>query len=380
MLSKNIVKISAAGAGKTWDICHDALAATELGDKKVLITTYTNRGANSIRNEIRKQNQGVLSPKIYVKTWYEFLMSDFIKPYQSSLNGIAINEIKTFDFSNMYGKINYAKPGTKERYLTNSSLVRANEASELALLLNRLSVGKVLRRVEGIYSNIYFDEVQDLSGSDIDLLMMLIKSNISVVCCGDNKQATYRTHNAKKNKKITGSNIWLFFQELEKVQLISTQRNLSTRRFNSQICSFANMVFPVGDSISTIMDIETNHDGVYLISQDDVEAYYNCYKPQVLKYDATTKVDKYQTINFGACKGETFDRVLIYPNGPFEKFILKGEALSSPEKYYVAVTRARYSVAFVIKKMPEDLLGYKMVDIQVGQDIIKGFQYIVEED
>ncbi len=131
MLSKNIVKISAAGAGKTWDICHDALAVTEAGDKKVLITTYTNRGANSIRNEIRKQNQGVLSPQVHVKTWYEFLMSDLIKPYQSSLEGVSINEIKTFDFSEMYGKVNYEKQGTKSRYLTDHSLVRVNEASNV---------------------------------------------------------------------------------------------------------------------------------------------------------------------------------------------------------------------------------------------------------
>lgn len=379
MLSNNIVKISAAGAGKTWDICHDALTVTEAGDKKVLITTYTNRGANSIRNEIRKQNQGVLSSRVVVKTWYELLMSDFIKPYQSSLTGISINEIKTFDFSDMYGKINYAKQGTKRRYLTNHSLVRANEASDLALLLNRLSGGKVLKRIEAIYSYVYFDEVQDLSGADVDLLKLLIHSKVAVTCCGDNKQATYSTHNARKNKRLTGSNIWLFFQELEKKQLISIQRNLNTRRFNGQICAFANKIFPIGDSISTIMDNETCHDGVYLISQDDIELYYEYFKPQILKYDARTEIEKYRTLNFGACKGETFDRVLIFPNGPFEKFILKRETLSSPEKYYVAVTRARYSVAFVIKKMPKNLSGFRKVDIMLGQSIIKGFQYIADD-
>ncbi len=39
----NIVKISAAGSGKTYDICHDALNVVADNTHKVLIVTYTNR-------------------------------------------------------------------------------------------------------------------------------------------------------------------------------------------------------------------------------------------------------------------------------------------------------------------------------------------------
>ena len=40
MPSKNTIRMSAAGAGKTWGICHDALAvvASPLFTKRVLIT------------------------------------------------------------------------------------------------------------------------------------------------------------------------------------------------------------------------------------------------------------------------------------------------------------------------------------------------------
>lgn len=61
--------------------------------------------------------------------------------------------------------------------------------------------------------------------------------------------------------------------------------------------------------------------------------------------------ESFSPLNFGKSKGLKFDRVLIYANGPVKKF-LKGdyEAVSKPKTkagLYVALTRARFSVAFV---------------------------------
>lgn len=375
MSLNNIIKISAAGSGKTWDICHDALQYSAETQRKVLITTYTNRGADSIRNEIRKQNMGALSPHVVVKTWFEFLLSDLIRPYQNAMNGISINEVKSYDFSKMYGTINYNAKGSRQRYVTSSHLISANEASEFVLELNRLSFGRLFRRLEAVYDKIYFDEVQDLSGYDIEIVGHLIDSKMDVTCCGDNKQATYSTHNAKKYKKLTGANIWEFFSELEKQKKVNIQKNLSTRRFNSQICSFANKIFPLGDAISTIMTTETEHDGVFLIKSTDVAAYYTFYKPIVLRYDAKTSVPMYRTINFGACKGETFDRVLIFPNGPLKNFVLKNTSLSSPEKYYVAATRPRYSIAIVFDKLPKTVVDFSEIRMTLDGQEIRAMKY-----
>ena len=103
--------MSAAGSGKTYDICKDALEMAKSGSK-VLITTYTNRGAESVRKEIRLQNDGVLHPLVIIKTWYSFMLADMIKPYQRYLTG-KIGGIQTFDYSQTYGYINYAKSGGK---------------------------------------------------------------------------------------------------------------------------------------------------------------------------------------------------------------------------------------------------------------------------
>lgn len=375
--SRNIVKISAAGSGKTWDICHDALELVRDSGNRVLITTYTNRGAESIRNEIRKQNSGVLHPSIFIKTWYSFMMSDMIKPYQQYILGNGMfNILKSFDYSQTYGHINYQRRGTQTRYITTTGNVRSNEASELVVCLNEKSGGKVINRLEEVYNAIFFDEIQDLAGYDIELVRLLIDSNISIVCCGDNKQATFSTHNTKKNKGQTGKNIWEFFIELERRGLVTVQKNLASRRFNKQICCFANKVFQIGDPITTIMDTMTGHDGVFLISVNDVNIYHRYFLPQVLIFDAKTNAMGYHSVNFGACKGETFSRVLVFPNGPLKDFLLKGKAFSAPEKYYVAVTRPKFSIAFAMPSLPDVLEGFTEELIDCGETKIRVLRFI----
>lgn len=84
-----------------------------------------------------------------------------------------------------------------------------------------------------------------------------------------------------------------------------------------------------------------------------VDEYVREFSPVSLRYNKRTKniPETFSPINFGKSKGLTFDRVLIYPNGPIRKF-LEGdyEAVSSPKTkagLYVAITRARYSVTFI---------------------------------
>lgn len=377
LISNNVAKVSAAGSGKTYGICKEALAIASTGDR-VLITTYTNLGVEAIRKEIKAQNDGVVNPRVVVKSWFSFILSDMIKPYQNCLTHV-VNGIRGYDYSQAYGHINYFSADKNEKYITNANMVRSNEASRLVCKLNKDSGGKVIQRLEEIYKAIFFDEIQDMAGYDIEIIRMLIESAVYIVCCGDNKQATYATHNAKKNKQKTGKNVWSFFSELEKQGLVDIERNLVSRRFNSQICSFANNVFPIGESITTIMHEVTVHDGVFLIGKDDVDVYYNTFKPKVLRYDIKTKTGNYPAVNFGACKGETFERVMIFPNNPMEKFVVKKQPLKSPEKYYVAVTRGKYSIAIVMEKLPRTLDGYQSIMINCEGNIIKALKYITDK-
>lgn len=378
MLSKNIIKVEAAGAGKTYGICEEALglANEDTSKKKVLILSYTNRGIDSIKTEIRNQNFGVLSKKIEIMTWYRFLLGELIKPYQSVI--FDINEVKSIDFSEAYGKINFKKKGTKERYMNSLRDIRSNVAGELACYIDEKSKGKTIRRIGNIYSHIYIDEVQDMAGYDLNIIELLMKSNISVTCVGDSKQATFKTNNSAKNKNKSGIYVWDFFREMIQCNIVEIKRNLVSRRFNQQICDFANDVFPNENNISTCMDESTEHDGVIILKRSDVNLYYAHFKPTVLRFNCKTLTDSYYAINFGECKGMTFERVLIYPNGVFKDFLLKKKVIGSPQKYYVAATRAKYSIAFVLDVLPKETDWLKKDFLNVGSGRIEIRTYITK--
>ena len=75
------------------------------------------------------------------------------------------------------------------------------------------------------------------------------------------------------------------------------------------------------------------------------------YSPLQLRYSKATKINEiYESKNFGESKGSTYDRVLIYPTKPILDWVLNNKQFNSFEskcKFYVAVTRAKYSVAII---------------------------------
>jgi hypothetical protein len=100
-----------------------------------------------------------------------------------------------------------------------------------------------------------------------------------------------------------------------------------------------------------------------------------CYQPTVLKYDIQTDTDGLPSFNFGGCKGMTFERVLIFPNGVFKDYIQKGKNLTAPEKYYVGVTRPRYSLAIVVDSFPKNATEYQEMELSTDDTKIKVLKY-----
>lgn len=113
--------------------------------------------------------------------------------------------------------------------------IRSNFASELIVYLDSISNSRVINRLQEIYSHIFIDEVQDVAGYDLNIIEILMKSDISVTCVGDNKQATFKTNNSIKNKKMTGTNIWMFFEKMVSEGIAEIKKNLVSRRFNGNM-------------------------------------------------------------------------------------------------------------------------------------------------
>ena len=86
----------------------------------------------------------------------------------------------------------------------------------------------------------------------------------------------------------------------------------------------------------------------------DFDAYMREYNPVVLRWSISSKLPEtkqpLEIRNIGVSKGATYNHVIILCTDPFKKFVKDGTIPTSEKtksELYVAITRARYSVAFV---------------------------------
>src|SRR5690606_13538895 len=126
-------------------------------------------------------------------------------------------------------------------------------------------------------------------------------------------------------------------------------------RCNKSICDLSNKLFTDFQATTSGNTTITQHDGVFFIKEKDIENYLQKYQPIQLRNDSREKKIKenYRVMNYGESKGLSFDRVLIFPTKPFLDWLKDNNtqlAETSRSKLYVAITRARYSVAIVNNK------------------------------
>lgn len=123
-------------------------------------------------------------------------------------------------------------------------------------------------------------------------------------------------------------------------------------RCNKKICELSNKLFPNFTQTTTGNNNTTIHDGIFLVRQSEVENYLSKYQPMQLRDNRKMTVNvNYKVMNFGESKGLSFDRVLIYPIKPILDWLQNHNsklAETSRSKFYVALTRARYSVGIVV--------------------------------
>lgn len=343
MPSPNIIHIAAAGSRKTTLLVEEALASS---NKQILVTTYTNENLEQIRRRFCELN-GCIPPHVVLQSWVTFLLSQGARPFQNMLLGHRITSVDFDSTPSWYLKKNNADT----YYLNKANEIYNNHLSEFVCDVNATTKGFVVSRLEEIYDHVYIDELQDLNGYDLDFLQQLFESKISVTAVGDPRQWVYSTNNGKKNSQYKGTNITKWISKMEGTSLCTVIYRNECFRSNQTICDFADSLYPTLQSTISKYTDTSDHDGVFVISPGCIDAYYKKYKPMVLRYDRRADTYGYPAANFGEVKGMTYDRVMICTNKPIIAF-LEGGGVSNladvtRSKLYVAITRARMSVAFV---------------------------------
>ncbi|MFZ1080641.1 MAG: UvrD-helicase domain-containing protein [Candidatus Kryptoniota bacterium] len=351
-MNKQVI-VASAGSRKTTFLVEEALRQL---DKRTLITTYTIENTQQVLDFVA-QRTGCIPKNLQILTWYSFLLRECVRPYQNFLYG----EKRISNISFIEGKSAPYVPKTNVRtyYLQNGEWIYTDKIAEFACRCDELSKGLVVRRLEQIFDQILIDESQDLAGYDFDLLELIMRSKSSVVIVGDCRQSTYFTNCSPKNKKYRGYNIIQLFKDWQDKGLCVFGQKNESYRCNQYICDFADQLYPELDATISRNTEITGHDGVFSVAPSEVDHYYNLFKPLVLKDSVKTGTMDLPSMNFGISKGRTFERVLVFPNGPIREYLRTGSfsklAPRTKAGIYVAITRARSSVAFVCEKTATSL-------------------------
>jgi DNA helicase-2/ATP-dependent DNA helicase PcrA len=369
MKNNNLI-IAAAGSGKTTYLINEAM---KFKGERVLITTYTEANEEEIKKKFIKKFKCIPS-HITVQTWFSFLIQHGVKPYQGTFNEILFKrEIKGMILDDgKYGikffskKLGRAIPFREEdefeqHYFTSSGKILSDRLPKFVVKTNAATEGEVINRISRIYRHIFVDEIQDLAGYDLQILKLFFQTQSNILLVGDPRQVTYLTHHENKFGKYKDGKIKEFvIGECKKPITYTVDETTlnSSHRNNKAICDFSSKLYDANEfnpiepcDCEECRNYAMEFEGIFLIRPIDVENYLSTFNPIQLRWDIRKEVNSsYRFYNFGESKGKTFDRVLIYPTEEMEKWIYNNEtklAYSTKAKFYVAITRAKYSVAII---------------------------------
>ena len=340
----NSIILASAGSGKTTTIV-DGACSYPTGRSAII--TYTINNTSEVRDRTYERN-GFIPPNLEISTWFGFLLRHFIRPYQKCLYPLRVSQMSFVEGqSALYTKAS----DIGKYYFSGPGRIYSDKVSKFACEVIRETGGLPVQRFEQIFDRLYIDESQDLAGYDLELIELLLKSRAAITLVGDHRQATFSTHNTRKNKKFAREDIVERFKEWEKAGLCKVGYQYISKRCTQAICDFADNLCPGLPKTESLNTVITGHDGVFAILESQVPKYMEAFHPQTLRYDRRTKDIPGRPLNFGESKGMTFERTLIYPHKKLTEYLITGnleDAGKAIAKIYVAVTRARQSTAFVV--------------------------------
>lgn len=341
--TKGRVIVACAGSRKTTSIIEAALS---IANDRVLITTYTNENVDQL-NALLIEKAGCVPPNITVLSWFSFLLQDGVRPYQNFLaDGWRVATIDFVARPSFWIK----KSKVRSYYFDAVGNILSDRVSEFIVECNKKSGGRIINRIEKVYPHIFIDEMQDMAGYDFEFLEALFASKCTVIGVCDPRQGTFSTNKSSKNKKYKRDGVSDWIEKCESSGIIATEERVVCYRSNQSICDFSDTLFPSLPRTVSKNSTITGHDGIFTIPSEDALEYYSKWKPVVLRYSKQADTFGLEAFNIGKMKGRSFDRVMVFTTEPMRKFLRtkKPEDAGELSKFYVAVTRARYSVALVV--------------------------------
>ena len=346
----NLAILAPAGGRKTQiiiDMCADVAVP-----RKRAVITFTTSAQKTLIDRLLASDARSQMPT--VMGWYTFLLDHIVRPYAApsvtKLHGSRVKGLAWVD-----GTLPRNLSGV-DFYLNSAGDAYSERLGLLAAKTLKADGEAVIDRLERIFDEIYIDEVQDLRGNDLDVLDALIRSKIRVVLVGDVRQRLLSTSkSSRRHGEYDGLGLNNWFREMAEKELLNLQTIEETWRCCPEVIQFADQMFTSGRFLPTKSKVavpDGMHHGVWLLEEPYIDEYVRRFHPACYRDSVRTKlVGTDSATNFGLCKGATEDHVLIFPTGPMKKF-WKDRTNNLAEKSrmnaYVAITRARWSVAIYV--------------------------------
>ena len=294
-----------------------------------------------------------------VTGWYSFLINHVLRPYLPLVFPKQLISGFIFDAGEERLSLRYKKKNDPRRYFSKADMVYKDYIEELAAHVMNRAGGLVENRLGRIYDEIIIDEAQDISRSGLDVVERLLRQQqVRCLLTADSRQSLLDSSlSSKKNKSADRQNLIHWYRRLENEGYLTVVEKAETYRFNQAIASFSDAIFTnilgFTPTVSRMKE-RSGHDGVFLVAKEDLDDYHAAFNPTVLRASKRSweEQEMLEPINFGVSKGRTYPRVLILATVPIQDFCLKGKKLKDKSAcaFYVAVTRAQYSVAIAIDK------------------------------
>nr|WP_315232927.1 UvrD-helicase domain-containing protein [uncultured Albidiferax sp.] len=379
-MGANKIVIAAAGSGKTTYLVEEAI---KVKNERVLIMTYTQSNEAEIRQKFY-ECAGRIPANVTVMTWFSFLITHGVKPFQGGLFDFSVAGMQLVSKQSgihYYNSLGIGVPWPEDEiekhFFDSTRRVYSDKLSKLVIRCNNKSDEAVIDRITRIFPHVFVDEVQDLAGYDLDILKAFAKSSARLLMVGDPRQVTYLTHHERRYTKYVDGGIVRFLkQELPKkvpFEIDETTLNRSHRN-NVEICAVSSRLYPdLSASLACeCVQCRTPSEmraGLFILRTADYAHYLATVRPMQLRdrIDSAGVDRQSPAMNFGESKGRGFDHVVIIPTEPMRQWLWKGGELKpqSRAKFYVALTRARHSVAIVMdwgsKSLPAGFSLYKVI-------------------
>lgn len=346
----NTAVLAVAGSLKTQSIVDACKSGSS--DRKRLVLTYTLSGQRDLERRLADECEPASLPDVC--GWYAFLLRHWVRPFLPLLYPGRRLAGLNFEGTPLTNSRGIVIASGEDRYLDKESRAYKRFLSKLSVDVSERAAGSVINRLQRIYDEIYIDEVQDMTGYDLDILELLLKSNSTIRLVGDIRQSVFDTNpQDPRHPEYRGLKMLKWFDLQRDAGRLDIVYSSETWRCVQQVATFADTIFDPSLGFPPTISKQTlrsPHDGVFAISPAQVDSYCAEFQPVVLRERVTTPIpNNLQATNFGISKGLTYQRVLIYPTGSMRTFLTKGTLLSPKSAcgLYVGVTRAISSVAFV---------------------------------